>query len=71
MPRVGRHLLGRLAAQAVEREAFRKAAALAQSRRGRVRPRPGTVLGWAMGFLGIYVVYGDYQFLYKPSINPV
>ena len=29
------------------------------------------LLGWAMDFLGIYVVYGDGQFPYKPSINPV
>ena len=31
----------------------------------------GSLLGWAMDFLGIYVVYGDCQFLYEPFINPV
>ena len=31
----------------------------------------GAALGWAVDFLGIYVVYGDCQFPYKPSINPV
>ena len=29
------------------------------------------LLGWAIDFLGIYVVYGDCQIPYKPSINPV
>ena len=28
-------------------------------------------LGWAMDFLGIHVVYGDWEFLYKSLINPV
>ena len=28
-------------------------------------------LGWTMDFLGLYVVYGDRQFLYKSCINPI
>ena len=29
------------------------------------------LLGWAMDFLGIYVVYGDCHDLYKPFMNPI